>query len=395
MKQTILFLFFLLFSVGAINAQTLSDLQKQRKKTEESIALTNKMLKKNNQSKNQELSNIKLLSRKISYREKLITDIDNEIRELERIIAEKETTIASYSTDLEKMKTDYAELLKYIWTRRSTYNQLMYVLAGQDITQIYRRFRYLQEFSSHQKAQATAIQELSNRLIIEKDSLQIQKEEQNQLLAEYSSETKKLQGEQKNKKKQIASLRKNEKKLKRKLKQQQQKRDELKKFVDKLIAEETRIAKKNNKGKLQLTPEQQLTSDKFAGNKGKLPWPVISGIIDEPYGKHTHEVFSRVEVENDGIDIRTDAGSDVRTVFDGEVKCVVAIPGYNKGVIVQHGEYFSFYVNLSEVYVKKGDRVNTKQKLGKIYIDKDKKSIFHFEIWKNKSKQNPQLWLCK
>jgi septal ring factor EnvC (AmiA/AmiB activator) len=154
MKQAIIFLFLLISTFSSVHAQSLKELQEQRKKTEESIALTNKMLKKNSKSKHQELSNLKLLSRKITYREKLITDISKETTQLEKIISEKELTIGSYNTDLEMMKANYAELIQYIWTRRSSYDQMMYVLAGEDVGQIYRRFRYLNEFSAYQKSQA-------------------------------------------------------------------------------------------------------------------------------------------------------------------------------------------------------------------------------------------------
>ncbi len=391
----LIYLLFLSLIVLPVDAQSLSELQAQRKKTEENIALTNKLLNQNSKNKNQELSNIKLLSRKIAYREKLITDIDKETSALSANIELKSDVINSYEQDLEKMKTSYAELLQYMWTRRSTYDQIMYVLSGQDVTQIYRRLRYIQEFAEHQKAQATAIQELSHRLTIEKDSLTQQKNHKVELQNKYNSETIKLQGEQSSKQKQVASLSKKEKELKKQLDAQQKKRNELKKVVDKLIAEAAKKATKTEGGKLNLTPEQKLTSSQFAGNYGKLPWPVASGIIIEKFGKHKHEQLSRVEVENDGIDIRTDNGSNARAVFDGEVTTVAALPGYNKGVIIRHGEYYSFYANLSEVYVKKGDFVNTKQNIGKIYTDTHGKTLIHFRIYKEMTKLNPENWLSK
>ncbi len=388
----IIFFFILLFFTSHLDAQTLSELQNERKKTEESIALTNKLINENKKHKNQELSQLKLINRKINYRKKLISDIDKENKTLAEIIEHKEIIIESYAADLESQKENYAELLRYIWTRRSTQDQLMYILAGNDITQMYRRFRYLNEFAGYQKAQATAIQELSHRLTLERDSLNLQKEQQTKLLAKYSNEREKLQSEQNIKEKQVKSLDKKEEKLRKQLAEQQKKRDELKKFVDRLIAEEAKKAKKTN---MKLTPEQKLTSSQFIGNKGKLPWPVASGIIDEPFGKHKHDQFSRVEVENDGIDILTDQESNARSVFDGEVISVNALPGYNKGLIIQHGEYYTFYANLKEVYVKKGDMVSTKQSIGKIFTDNAGKTLIHFEVWIDFKPQNPASWLSK
>lgn len=395
MKHLFLLLIIAISFCSSLQAQSLRELQEQRKKTEASIALTNKLLQQNSKSKNQELSNLNLLSRKISYREKLINDIGKETDELKNIIALKEETIDSYSTDLDQMKAEYAELLQYIWVRRSVHQQLMYVLAGKDITQVYRRFRLLNEYSNYQKTQAEAIEELALRLSEERDSLYAKRQQQTQLLDRYSRENKKLSTEKKSRQKNISQLKRKESNLKKQLIAQQKERDKLKKFVDKLIAEEARKASKNAKGKMELTPEQKLTSDKFAGNKGKLPWPVASGIITEKYGKHQHEVYKRVEVENDGIDIRTDQGSSARAIFEGTVTSVNALPGYNKGVIIRHGEYYTFYANLSEVYVKKGDKVSTKQNIGKVFTDSKSNTTIHFQVWKGMNKQNPQYWLSK
>ncbi len=395
MKHYISLLIILVFAFQQINAQSLRELQEQRKKTEESIALTNKLLEQNSKTKDQELSNLNLLSKKISYRKKLISDIDKETDELQNIILIKEQTIENYSADLEVMKADYAQLLQYIWTRRSKQDQLMHVLAGKDITQVYRRFRYLNEFSQYQKTQAQSIEELTIHLRNERDSLSAKRNEKAQLLTRYSTETQKLNSEKEDKQKNVSQLKKDEKKLIKQLVAHQKERDKLKAFVAKLIAEEARKATKTVSGKMELTPEQKLTSNKFADNKGKLPWPVASGIIAEKYGKHTHDIYKQVEVENDGIDIRTENGSNARALFEGIVTSVNALPGYNKGIIIRHGEYYSFYANLSEVYVKKGDRVSTKQKIGKVFTDSKQQTIIHFEVWKNFSKQNPELWICK
>ena len=391
----LIYLFLLLLVTLNAGAQSLNELQAERKKTEENIALTNKLLTQNSKYKNQELSNIKLLSSKIAYREKLISDITKENSKLDETIELKSLIIDSYQEDLDKMKANYASLVQYMWTRRSSYDQMMYVLSGQDIGQIYRRFRYITEFAEHQKAQATAIQELSYRLANERDSLSLQKSQKILLQNKYNSETVKLHGEQNNKKKQVLSLSNKEKALRKQLSEQQRKRNELKKVVDRLIAEEAKKATKNENGKMNLTPEQKLTSTQFAGNYGKLPWPVANGIIVEKFGKHKHEQLSRIEVDSDGIDIRTDNGSNARAIFDGEVTTVAALPGYNKGVIIRHGEFYTFYANLIEVNVKKGDFVNTKQNLGKIYTDSHGKTLIHFRIYKGMTKLNPENWLSK
>ena len=86
------------------------------------------------------------------------------------------------------------------------------------------------------------------------------------------------------------------------------------------------------------------------------------------------------------------AGSAVNAVFDGVVKQIVVMPGYNQCVLVQHGNYFSFYCKLKTTSVKAGDKVKTGQKIGVVdTINGD--TQLHFQVWKGQSPQNPEIWL--
>ena len=147
---------------------------------------------------------------------------------------------------------------------------------------------------------------------------------------------------------------------------------------------------------LGLTPEMQLISKNFEGNKGKLPWPVERGTITERFGKHAHPVLRDVIIENNGIDIATAEGSAVRAVFDGEVVNIIFNPAFQKGVIIKHGEYYSVYTNIAEVTVKAGDKITTKQKIGTAWEDPEEgKTEVHLEIWKNTVILDPALWISK
>ena len=140
----------------------------------------------------------------------------------------------------------------------------------------------------------------------------------------------------------------------------------------------------------------QLISKNFEGNKGKLPWPVERGTITERFGKHEHPVLKDVIVENNGIDIATAEGATVRSIFDGEVVNVIFNPSFQKGVIIKHGEFYSVYTNLSDVTVKAGDKVSTKQKIGIAWEDPEEgKTEVHLEIWKNTVILDPSLWISK
>lgn len=153
----------------------------------------------------------------------------------------------------------------------------------------------------------------------------------------------------------------------------------------------------NKKPSLGLTPEEQLISDNFAGNKGKLPWPVLTGRISMGYGRHPHPVLEKIDVNNNGVDITTGRNALVRSIYEGEVTGISDVPGVGKIVIIRHGEYLSMYVRLEEVYVKLGDKVKTKQNIGKVRFDEDEeRSIVHLEVWKSGvGKLNPEDWIAK
>ena len=177
-----------------------------------------------------------------------------------------------------------------------------------------------------------------------------------------------------------------------------QKRQRLAKELNRLITQQTKKASSKNNG--QLTPEQKLISDDFAKNKGRLPWPVAEGFISEKFGVSVHSLHKYLKISNDGIDITTSKGAEVRSVFKGVVLDICFFPGLNYMVVIQHGNYFTAYPNLLDVKVKKGDTVETKQVLGKIGHDNEKGSVLNFQIWQNVGKSqlvklNPELWLAK
>ena len=73
---------------------------------------------------------------------------------------------------------------------------------------------------------------------------------------------------------------------------------------------------------------------------------------------------------------------------------IFVLPGYNQCVIVNHGEYFTLYTKLKTVAVKPGTKVVTGQDIGTVDTIGGE-DIFHFELWKGNTAQNPENWLRK
>jgi septal ring factor EnvC (AmiA/AmiB activator) len=236
------------------------------------------------------------------------------------------------------------------------------------------------------------------------------KEDKLLLLEGKEQEVKSLEKDRKNKSKMAEDLRKQERKLASDLKAKQAKRKELDVAIKKAIEAEIRAenerkkkagkseattssGKSSSTNELLMTPEEKLISNSFANNKGKLPWPVIKGAKISDFGNYPHPDVPSVMIENRGIDILVEAGTQVRCVFEGVVAGVMEIMG-TKVVMVRHGEYLSVYQNLASVNVKKGDKVTTKQAIGTVAKTQTSATYeLHFEIWKNDKYLNPNSWL--
>ncbi|HWV68396.1 murein hydrolase activator EnvC family protein [Chitinophaga sp.] len=145
---------------------------------------------------------------------------------------------------------------------------------------------------------------------------------------------------------------------------------------------------------LEASPEALALSESFEANRGKLPWPVDAGNIIEHFGIHQHAVMEHIQVPSDGIVIATNKGGAVKSIFDGEVKSVVVMPGSGYVIIIRHGQYFTTYVRLQTTRVKKGDNVKTGQVIGTASTnDIENTGEVELQIWKGITKQNPEQWI--
>jgi len=149
--------------------------------------------------------------------------------------------------------------------------------------------------------------------------------------------------------------------------------------------------------KLSLTPEVQNLSNSFAASRGRLPWPVEKGFISGQYGRHPHPVFTNVQVDNNGIDITTGEGAPVRAVFEGTVRSVTNISG--TVIMINHGEYFTIYTNLSSANVRVGDKVSARQVIGRAGKNDEGENIVNFQVWKISGNSsftvNPSDWIAR
>jgi len=389
---------FIFLSASPLLGQQRAELEQDKKKVEEEIVFTSKLLENVRKSKNVSMNELSILNNQIGKREELVTAMNNEIYYLDRKITVYQDSIKILTRELKTLKEDYARMIFSAYKNSNLYNRIMFIFAADDFNQAYQRVKYFQYYNLFRKKQAELIVKTKGDITARTEKLTVTREEKKELLARVEDEKYLMVREKNEKDAALDKLSGEEKQLKRSLAQKEEAAKKLQKAIEKIIAEEIRKASERNRasGTFNLTPEEQMLSDNFEKNMGKLPWPLERGIISETYGEHQHPVLKRVKVKNNGIALLTDSGMEARAVFAGKVTRVVSVPNNNNVVIIRHGEYLTVYSNLDKVYVRQGDQVITKQPIGIVFTDPDEsRTELQFQVWKSKTLLNPTTWLSR
>jgi len=396
----------LLTGGGTLTAQTKKELEAKKARIQREIDFTNKQLKIVEKNKNATTEQLNALRKKIQLREQLIGTINSEITTLGGEIESTSKEIGHLENQLQKLRNDYASMIRYAYKNRNVYQQMMFVFAAADFNQAYKRMKYLQQYGMYRRQQAGEITNTQTELNGKKQELEARKNEKTSLRNTEQKQKTTLEKERQQQDQVLKNLTDREKRLRKELAEKQAAKKKLDNAIESIIRKEIEAAKKKataagkknvtNANVFTLTPEAAKLSNSFSGNKGLLPWPVEQGTITETFGEHPHKELKGIIIKNNGIDIQSTKGAAARAVFEGTVSGVVSIPGSGKAVIIRHGEYLTVYSNLNSVTVSTGDKVTTKQRIGTIGdADEGNRGQIHLEIWKNTAKLDPKPWLTR
>ena len=416
----LLLLIFLLISVNSFaQKKSRAQLERQKKENLERLEEANKILLETRSRKEATIGQLSAIKTKIVSRERLIQSVSEEVELLEEEILQLEGIIAGLNNDIDSLKKEYAVMVYSAAKMNTSLSKLTYIFSAESVSQMAMRIKYFQHYSQLRQEHLTKIEKKKAKVEYEKQKLQRKVAEKNNLIGIKTVETRNLNEEKEEQKKVLGELSEREKSLKKELEERKKSIRKLEKLITDMIAAERekaiqaakKAAEKNKKTekttnpknkkdkkeeyKIELTPEAQALSGSFTDNEGKLPWPVLKGSIAQRFGKQPHPVLKNFYVDNLGIDIQTAKEESVRAVFQGKVITVAEVPGMNKVVMIQHGEYFTVYAKMKTVSVKTGDEVAPKQPIGTVYTDKDEVTQLQFQIWKNNLKMNPENWLYK
>ena len=353
---------------------------------------------------------------KIVLKENLIKTTEKQTKLLGNDIYVNQIKINQLNRDLEDLRKDYAAMISKSYKSRSEQSRAMFLLSSENFLQAYKRAQYMKQYASYRKMQADEIKTKSIQLTGYTEKIVVQKTAKEKLIVENEKEKQELEKEKKEQEVIANQLKKDKGKITAEIKKKQQEERAVDRQIEKLIREAIAAANKKTAAanakanpksvtaaatkatesstKIVLTPEGQLIANNFKANKGRLPWPVEKGAISLKYGDQPHPIYKTLIVHNSGVEITTEGGSNARAVFSGEVTNVIVISPVNKAVMIQHGDFFTVYQNLSRVSVNKGDKVSAKQNIGQIRTNGDTgKTVLKFLILQNTTYNNPQSWL--
>lgn len=405
-RYLLLILISMLHAVATFAQTSRADLEAKRKQINQKIEQTNKLLLQTKQTRSQALQQINQLQRQIKTRDQAISAISKEVQSIGNIIERKELIVEALQRDLDSLHQSYKLILTQLYRYQLSNPIQLAMLSPRYFQEIALYQQYLQRLEQQRHIQFRLISQTRWSIHERLTELQIQKNGKSSLLQSELNNKKQLTREVANKDQIAKNLQQKEKRLRDQLAANERNKQKLNSNIESVIRNEIAAAKSS--ARVYTTPKPNAPADaalaplpklndadltkRFAAQKGKMSMPA-RGTIISAYGRQLHPELPLVYVNNNGVDIKTSSNASVHAIFDGIVVSVFTIPSMGNAVMVKHGEYYTTYSNLAGVAVKRGATIRAGQKVGN--VGKEIASgnfILHFELWKNKLKENPSAW---
>ena len=359
----------------------------KKAKLEREIAIIDKQLKENASRSNSMLADLELIRKKVSNRKELVAESERQIKKYNDDIYLAQVKINKLQARVDVLTENYAKLVRSAYKNRDTRVWYMYMLASDNLGQAFRRMGYFKNLSNMMKTEAQNIRSMQEELEVQKAELVLLKREAEQLKKTRVKDLEDLRQDEKKSDAVVKKLQKDKKKYQSQLAAKKKEVTALNREIERIVA--AAVKPKSSSKKTEVDTKLDAA---FANNKGKLPWPADGPVVAR-FGKHYHPVYKNLELPpNNGVDIALSKGTQIKAVFDGVVKQVMVMPGYNQCVLIQHGNYFTLYCKLKTLNVAEGDKIKTSDVIGSVDAINGQVQL-HFEVWKGSKPQNPEHWL--
>lgn len=433
-----------LMPLRAQTTRAIRQLEQQRNELKEQIAASETLLQSTKKDVKSQLADLALITGQIDERQKYLNTIESDVQAIQQEVDRLQTELSRLEKELADKKAKYERSVKYMYRNKSIQEKLMFIFSADNLTQMYRRMRYVREYADFQRLQGIQVQRKQQQVTAKQRTLVASRKAKEELLAQGEVEKQKLQEQEQQRKTLVASLQKKQRSLQSELNKQRKSANKLNAQIDRLIeieiekarkreeerkaaearrlAEEKRLAearaaearrkeaartetsgsKEEDAVITPATPKMdayKVDSDdrtlvsSFEKNRGALPVPITGPyVIVGHYGQYDVPGLRNVRLDNKGIDIKGQAGANARAIFDGEVSAIFQYNGLTN-VLVRHGNYISVYCNLQSVQVQKGSKIHTRDIIGKIHTNAEGNTILHFQLRKETAKLNPEVWI--
>jgi len=361
-----------------VSAQSRTQLEDERNRIIQQIEETSQNLEKTSNNKKATLKDLRAVENQIKNRKKLIKNIQAQIKNADQEIAQNSGRIDGLNQDLSLTNDQYNQLARNMYLRHLAGNKWAYILSSDSVNDFFLRWRYTKQYEQFTSQKTTDVNTLKSNLSEKTQEIKVEKSNVEKLLAAEKSNFKKLEKDQKKKDDILKKLKSEENSLKLALKKKKSQREKLNLEIEKIILSELSKTTKDY---------EEVTADI---SKKKLAWPA-KGYISGKFGSQPHPTIKNVKINNNGVDITCKRSATVSAVAGGKVISITNIPGYDTMVIVQHGKYYSVYSKLAHIIVKKDEKLQAGQTIGRL-ADTDAPEL-HFEFWKEKEKLNPADWI--
>ena len=386
-----------LFPFIGFSQKSKAQLEQEKRNALNKLQEAQKILQETEREHEVSLGQLNALNQQIVSSQNVINSITDEINIYNNELLELNEVIASLEHDLEFLKKEYSSMVYASYKANFGLRNILFIFSAETFNQLLLRAKYMDQYASARKKQLTLIQEVRVSLMEQIATVETKKQEKDQLLNQELSQNKNLVTLKQKQNTLIRSLTAKESEIKKELQDRKKAIARLDKLIADIVAAEIEASSKGKSSTtIEMTAGESAISQAFESRYSKLQWPVSTGFISSKFGTNPHPVYKRLQVPNDGIDIQTQENQEVRSVFEGKVKAVAVVPGDMRYVVlIQHGDYFTVYAKLKEVFVRQGDIINVDQRIGIVNTNKNGTSEVQFQIWKNKQKLNPENWIAK
>ena len=423
MKKVVFLIVFVFSGLAYVHAQDdKTQMEKERQEIQQELADLQKTYNQIKGQRHVTLGQLNVLKRKIEVQERYLNNINREIRFLNDDIYRSTLEIARMQKQLDTLKAQYSRSVVYAYKNRSTYDFLNFIFSANNFNDALKRIAYLKSYRSYREQQVNSILQTQQQ-IAKRKQIQIgQMQEKKMAMQNQAKQVEVLEGQKKEKDVAVTELKSKEKEVKGQIAAKQKRDRVLKNSLAAIVRREIERAKEEARKNAAITkatptsPTENATTKKttsvaprsyldlnasdvklnteFAGNKGRLPWPVDNGFVSIHFGKYEVEGTHGLKGDNPGITIATpSAGMPVKSVFDGEVAGVYNM-GDGMAVTIRHGKYFTTYSNLTGVSVSKGSSVSTGQSIGRVgQSDDGNGGQIDFILMIESKNVNPEPWL--